>query len=323
MPRPTAATTLQRPDLGAIAYEYELEASRRGFIGLVIMPFKEVPEQSADYPKIPIEALLKLKDTRRAPRANYGRSDWEFKTDTYACKEDGWEEVLDDSEARSYKRYFDAEEVCVKICVDAILRRQEKRIADLVFNESYVPKAADIAIPWNTIATATPRANVNTAKEYMRSHYGLKPNVIAMTLTVLNQLLLTTEIISAFRYTNPIEIGGFEAQKRLVAQYFGVDQCLVGDAQYDTAKKGQAYSLGEIWDDEYIGLYKINPGDENLRDSCIGRTFLWTADSPTNLVTEQYREEQKRSNVYRTRHNTDSCLVFAGAGVLLGNIIHP
>jgi hypothetical protein len=135
--------------------------------------------------------------------------------------------------------------------------------------------------------------------------------------------MLTAEITTAFRYTNPIEIGGFEAQRRIMAQYFGVDEVLVGNAIKDTAKKGQAFTLGDIWDDEYCGLFKVSKGGSDLREAVVGRSFLWTADSPGNLVTEQYREEQKRSNVYRVRHNVDEAFIFQGAGYLLGNIIHP
>jgi len=322
MPRPTSATTLQRPDLGAIAYEYNAEASQRGFIGLGLLPIFEVEEQSADYPKIPIESLIKIQDTKRAPRANYGRSDYEFETGTYACKENGWEEPVDDVEANLYRRYFDAEEVAVKRATDILLKGQEVRIAAMMFNSGNFT-VADAAIPWNTSATAVPRTNVEAGKIAMRAASGLEPNTIAMSKKVFTYLMLTAEITTAFRYTNPIEIGGMEAQKRIMAQYFGVDRVLVGDAIKDTAKKGQVFSLGDIWDDEYVGLFKVSAGGNDLREPVVGRTFLWTADSPGNIVTEQYREEQRRSNIYRVRHNVDECFIFQGAGYLLGNIIHP
>ena len=322
MPRPTSATTLQRPDLGAIAYEYNAEASQRGFIGLGLLPIFEVEEQSADYPKIPIESLIKIQDTKRAPRANYGRSDYEFETGTYACKENGWEEPVDDVEANLYRRYFDAEEVAVKRATDILLRGQEVRIAAMMFNSGNFT-VADAAIPWNTSATAVPRTNVEAGKIAMRAASGLEPNTIAMSKKVFTYLMLTAEITTAFRYTNPIEIGGMEAQKRIMAQYFGVDRVLVGDAIKDTAKKGQVFSLGDIWDDEYVGLFKVSAGGNDLREPVVGRTFLWTADSPGNIVTEQYREEQRRSNIYRVRHNVDECFIFQGAGYLRGNIIHP
>src|SRR4030066_2405276 len=90
MPRPTSATTIQRPDLGALVYEYVMNADDRGFICLDLLPIFEVMEQSAAYPGIPFEALLKLQSTARAPRGAYARGDYEFETGTYSCKENGW-----------------------------------------------------------------------------------------------------------------------------------------------------------------------------------------------------------------------------------------
>jgi len=319
MPGPTAATTLQRPDLGAIAYEYMLEASQRGFIGLSLLPIFPTPLKTADYPVIPIEALIKTQSTKRALRANYARNDWQFETGTFNCEDHGLEEPIDDDERKLYMRFFDSDEVAVKRLTDAVLRGQELRIATLLFNASNFSHA-DVGTEWSTPSTATPRTNIQAGIAAMRAASGLLPDTIVMSLKVLWNLLLTSELLTAFRYTSPIEIGGLEAQKRLVAQYFGVKQVLVGDAMRDTAKKGQSKSLGEIWDDEYVGLFKVSSGGNDLREPCVGRSFLWTESSPQNLVIEQYREESKRSDIFRARHHVDEALVFAGAGYLLGNI---
>jgi len=323
MARPTSATTVARPDLGAIAYEYMEKGGDRGFICLDLLPVLDVREESGNYPKIPIEALLKLPSTARAASGAYNRDAWEFELGNYNCVENGIEEPVEDSEARKYSRYFDAEEIAVQRGVDILLRTQEARVATKVFNTSNITATADVTIAWGTAATAVPRANVMAGKLAMRAASGLDPNVVAMSRKVFDTLMMTAEVTAAFRYTNPIEIGGYDAQKRLMAQYFGVDRVLVAGAVKDGAKKGQSYSLSDLWDDEYVGLFKVSNGGPDLRDPCLGRTFLWTADSPQNVVTETYREEQTRSNIYRVRQNTDEAFVFTGAGYLLGNIIHP
>ena len=319
MPRPTSATTVQRPDLGAIAYEYMIDAANRGFIGLEILPIFDVTEQSADYPVIPIESLLKIPDTKRAPRGSYNRSDYEFETGTYACEEYGWEELIDDVESKLYARLFDAEEVAVKRAVDILLRGQEVRIASAVFNTSNITNTAAVTTEWSTI-TATPRADVSAAKTALRAATGVTPDSMAISLKVFENLMLVTEIISALRYTNPLEFGSMDAQKRLLAQYFGVKNLFVGGSIKDAAKKGQSFSISDIWDDEYCGLFKLSSGGKDLREPSLGRSFLWTSDSPTNLVTETYREEPKRSDVVRVRHHIDEAFIFTGAGYLLSNI---
>ena len=322
MPRPTTGTTLQRPDLGEKAMEYYLEASQRGFIGTSILPIKNVPRQSADYPIIPIEAMLKLFDTKRAPRGNYNRSDYEFKTGTYACEEYGWEELVDDAERNLYVNYFSCDEIATMRSVDQILRNQEKRIADMLFNSAIITGTFNVVIPWNTPATCIPREDVQQGKTAMRAVSGLEPNVLVMSKKVFDQLCLAKQITDCFRYTSPFEVGTEEGKRRILAQFFGIDQVLVGNSIRDTAKKGQTKVLADMWDDEYVGLFKVARSDD-MKDPCIGRTFLWTEDSPSNLITEQYREEQRRADVFRCRHNVEEALVFAGAGYLVGNIIHP
>ena len=320
MPRPTSATTIARPDLGVLAYEYLAEASRAGFIGLSILPIFETPEKSAEYPVIPLEAVVKLKDTKRSPRGGYNRSDYEFENKTYACKENGWEEPLDDVERKLYARLFDAEEVATERAMDIVLRNQEKRIADLVFNTANIANTANVSTEWSTAATCTPRLDVLTAKEAMRKASGLVADKMAMSITVFNNLLLCKEICDALQYTNPFQMGGLEAQKQALAMYFGVSEILVGGAIRDQAKKGQSFSIADIWDDEYVLLYKSARNPQDLKEPSLGRTFLWTADSPSNAVVESYRDETVRSDIYRVRHYTDECLSFAGAGYLLGNI---
>ncbi|MEN6623612.1 MAG: major capsid protein [Smithella sp.] len=323
MPRPTPTTTIQRPDLGAIAYEYAELGSDRGYIAGELLPIFETLLQTSTYPVIPLETILKLQETERAPRGNYNRSDYQFEDGYYATKDRGWEELLDDVEAAMYRRYFDAEEVATKRCVDIILRAREARVAAKLMNTTNIPATSNVAIPWSTPATATPRANVIAAKTAMRAASGLTPNAIAMAKAVFDAVMLTKEIMDAFRYTNPIEIGGEEAQQRILAQYFGVDRILVGNSIKDGAKKGQSSVIADIWDDEYILLAKVSNGGQDLREPCLGRTFLWTEDSPDMLVTEQYRAETNRSEVYRVRNNTDEAFIFTGAGYLLGNIIDP
>src|SRR4030065_134317 len=183
MPRRTSRTALQRPDLGAIAYEYLLDAPNRGFICLDLLPTFEVQEQSADYPVIPFEALLKLQSTARAPRGAYARGDYEFETGTYAGKENGWEEPVDDVERKLYRRFFDAEVVAALRAPDIVLRSQEARGSAKVFNPANITQTSGVTVEWDTAATCTPREDVATAKEAMRAAGQPKPNALATSDT--------------------------------------------------------------------------------------------------------------------------------------------
>jgi hypothetical protein len=319
MPRPTSGTTIQRPDLGVIAYEYNLTASQRGFIGQQVMPVFDVPEKSADYPVIPIESLMKMPETKRAPRTGYNRGDYEFETDTYSCKEHGWEEPVDDTEAALYSRFFDAEEVAVMRATDILLRGHEKRVADAVMSTSNF-SVATAATSWATPANATPKTDIENAQSAMRSASGLLPNVAVMSWDLFKKALKIDEIADTLQYTNPVQIMEDAAQRLLLAQYFGVSDVLVGNAMYDSNAKGKSFSLSNIWSGTYVFLGRVG-GGRDLKQPIVGRTFLWTGDSPQIITTEQYRDDSIRSNIYRVRQHVDEEFIFTGAGYLLKAIL--
>ncbi len=320
MPYEESGAAVLRQDLGEAAYEYMLEAEQAGFIGTEIMPIREAAKQKGNYPKLKVEMMFKTQGSlKRAPRTNYKRSDYDFGTGSYECEDHGFEDELDDTEREMYATYFDAEVISTQRATFQVLMAQEIRIANMVMNTGNITTNQAAAAAWSVAASATPRFDVAALKTKMRNNRGIIPNVLALAKSLFDELLLTSEITDAFKYTNPIEIGGFEAQKRIMAQYFGVDKVLVGNAIKDTAKKGQAASLSDIWSTTLVGLFKTAMS-EDLRDPAIGRTFLWTGDSPESLVVEQYREEKIRSGIFRARQNVDEVFVYTGAGGLVTGV---
>jgi hypothetical protein len=304
-------------------YEYFMGLDRQGFIGRLVLPVFGVQEKSADYPVIPVESLLKVPEDggKRAPRSAYGRDDFEFATGTYSCKEYGREAPVDDVEAALYRRYFDAEEVASQRATLMLAILYEMRCASMLLATGTFGNAA-CAVAWSTAATATPGVDVKTARSAMRDASGMEPNVMVMSKSVFDNLMVTAEIKAAFQYTNPIEGMSREAKRRLAAQYFEVDEVLVAGGMYDTAKKGQATSsLTQIWGTGTVGLFRVASSEsQDLREPVVGRTFLWEEDSPELFVTEQYEEPQTRSQVYRVRHHTDERLVYAGVGRLITGV---
>ena len=142
-----------RPELGVLAYEYSLGAAQQGFIGRQVLPVFETDLRAAQYPMIPAEAILEMQDTARAPRSAYARGDYSFESAEYYCREYGWEEPLDDTEAMLYRRYFDAEVVAVQRATLMILRNEEKRVVEATINNAGLPNGA-VAKAWSSYADA-------------------------------------------------------------------------------------------------------------------------------------------------------------------------
>ena len=315
MPR---TNSIIRPDLGVLAYEYSLGAATQGFIGHQVLPGFNTVLQSSQYPVIPAEAILESADTQRAPRTASARGDWEFDFKDYTCKENGWEEPLDDTEAALFARYFDAETVAVQRATLMVLRSQERRVAAKVMDTGTFKNAA-VAHAWNSYADADPLADVNRAKDYFRFSVGLKPNALIMDEDVLKHISMCDAVMDRIKYSNPNAIRGELSMEQLKA-YFSVPTIIVAGAVYNKAAKRRPKEIATIWPTDMIMLACISGGGQNLKEPCLGRTFLWEEDSPGMLTTEQYREEQTRSDIYRVRQNTDECIQFTGAGYILTGV---
>lgn len=315
MPRPTSGTTVARPELRAIALEY-LER-QEDFIGVDLLPFFDVQQQSGTYPVLPVEALLNVPNTRRAPRAPYNRDDWEFENDNFDCVENGWEEPVDDVEEKLYRRFFDAEEIAMMRALGIILRVQEKRIADMLFNASNF-SATSLTNEWDDATNATPIADCKAGRKAIHDACGLEPDTLVISYSTFLDLGLVDEIVDRIKYTNA-DVKRGDIAPPLLAQALGVRRLKVGMGMYNTAKKGQAASLSQLWNNEYAMLCVTN-ADGDLKRPCVGRTFKWVADAPENTMVESYREEAIRSTVIRVRQHTDEEIILPASAYLMDNV---
>lgn len=292
---------IYRPDLGIAVMEY-LEGVTMGFIGLELMPIFTTPVQASSYPVIPKEALLKIADVDRAPRGGYNRDDWEYERGTFATAEKGREELIDDTERSLFDQEAPgmADFVATRRAFNHIMRAQEKRIADKIFNATaFTPHAVTNA--WDDAALATPVDDVNAGTKAFRKQCGMLPDALVISYDTFLDLKDCDQIVDRLKYTYPgIDLNRMTSDQ--LAAVFNVPRVLVGGAVYDSAGKGVDASISDIWNHEYAALVKIS---RDFAAPGIGRTFLWTADSPQNPVVETYREETRRSDVFRVRHHVD------------------
>ena len=318
MPAPSTALTQLRPDLGSFM-EFDLAASRSGFIGLQVLPSMDVAVQAGQFGKITIESLLQQRDTQRAPGAGYARSDYQFTTDSFATEEHGAEEPVDDREARMYSNYFDAEAMAALRARDVVLRNFETRVADAVFNATtWTPTS--VTNEWDDATNATPIADVEAAITRLRAN-GIKGNALVVSWSTYRDLRVCDDITAVIQSsgagdrTEPADITPAK-----LAEVFDLDFVLVGDGQKQNAIEGQASSLADVWSNEYAAVCKVASSND-IREPCVGRTFHWAEDgSMIGGVMESYRDETVRSDIIRARMDTQEKVIHTEALELLDNI---
>ena len=288
-----------RPDLGAAAHEY-MEGDTMGYIGMQLMPVFRTPVAFGGYPVITKETMMKLQETARAPRSAYNRGDWVYERGQFTTSEEGWEEPIDDTERELFdlEAPGEADYVATQRAVNFLMRGLENEIAGKLFNETNFTAHA-VTHEWDDATNAVPINDVNTGKEAFRLQIGSLPDTLTIAYSTFNDLIVCDQIIDRLKYTFPMidmnQMGSVE-----LARVFNIPKVLIGGAIKDTAAKGQTASISDIWSSEYALLSKTN-ASRDLREPCIGRTFLWTVDSPNMPVVEQYREEPIRSDIFRVR----------------------
>lgn len=316
MPAPSS-TSFQRPDLGASFEEFDLQSAMQGFIGLQVLPMFSVARQTANFSRVPVEALLSERETSRASGAGYSRQDWEFEQDSYACSEHGAEEVLDDRERAIYAYTLDFERIAAMRAMDAVLRNLERRISAAVFNATTFT-ANPVSVEWDQYASATPIDDVVTAVNAFKVQSGMMPNAIVFNDRVMRNLQRCDQIIDQLKYS------GIDDPKKvtpaMLAALFGVERVIVPGTMRNSANQGQSVTFADIWSREYAMVCRVATS-QDLKEPCLGRTFHWTGDGSSEGGTvEMYRDERVRSDIMRARIDLHEKIIYTPMGYLMSNI---
>lgn len=317
--RPVSSSTVIRSDLGALLYKFFNDPSV--FVMSQVLPTFKTPVASGQYPIIPKEHFIKgPSNIARAARSDYYRDDAFFDVDNFATEERGVEILLDDSERNLYSHLFDAEKPIVERLSNIMLRQHEMKGAALLTNTSTFTNAS-ASTAWSTAATCDPRADVAARKVAIRNVTGITPDTVVMSIKAFEAIVASKAFNSACQYFAAPLLSTEETQKKLVAQYLGVDKLMVVGGIKDTNKKPNANTIASIWNDAIVMVCKTADNPNDLKEPCVGRTFLFTGDSPDIITLESYREENKRSTVYRARSYLAEKIVCAELGQLITGAI--
>ena len=320
---PTTTLATLRPDLAEF-FEFDLEMQKRGYVSTRVLPVVETALQADNPGKVPLEDLLFQGDTARTSASGYNRGSYKFETFSYATQENGWEEPIDNRDRNRYRNLLDLEVISSARAMDVVLRNQEQRVANAVFNASTWTGAAlttGITHEWDDAVNCVPVTDVEAAVRKVYDGSGLWPNALVINRKVFRNLRNSAQIIDrinsegAGNASKPSDI-----TEQMLASVFDLDFIIVAGSSRNSAKEGQAPTPAQIWSDEYAMVCKVATSSD-MREPCIGRTFHWSEDgSSIGGTIEQYYEEQSRSDIYRVRHETAEVIMYPQAGHLLSNI---
>jgi hypothetical protein len=311
------STAVLRPDLNDAVLEYA-QALNSQYMGLQLLPIMDSDVRNASFAKIAVSEVTKpVGDLKRSATASYDRVVTEVTSDTFDCEEYGIEELIDDGESNFISNYFDAETATAQLLVHRAMRTQEKRIATLLFNATtFAGYTGSVTNEWDDKTNATPFDDISDTILTLKQNVGgvVEGEIcLAVSEKVFRNIYETDQIKALRRGGNGASIDRLAPDHAELARILNVAQVYSSPSQDNGA---------DIWDDEYALLYiRSTAGSASLRSQIqLGRSFLWTQDTPDNMVMETYRAEDRRSNVLRARQYIDEKVLTVQAGYLLSNI---
>lgn len=318
----SALSTVDNAGLGHYA-EARFQELSQGYVATQIFPVTPVTQVSGTFGKIILEDWLQASmanDIKRAPGAGYTRLPQYFTTGTYACEEYGIEVPVDDREKAMYRGFLEAERYAIDKALHTILLEAEKRVAAFLHSTTYssnatLNNAADTAA-WSS--TGNPLYDITLAKYHFFQNTGYHPNTLLVSQYVFDIMKKNSNVTAAISSSgagDPIGMGRITENQ--VAQAVGVERVVVAKG----AKMGStAGTAASIWTDTYAMLLRVaQTGD--FSEPCIGRTFHFTPDgSSIGGTVEMYREEPRRADIVRVRHDVDEVLLHTEMGFLITGV---
>ncbi len=307
------STAITRFDLSIASSAFNLLMNQKKFVGHRVYPMLGVALFAADFLKINIASLLtKVEDTERNPKSSYKRDDFTWDKDSYATVENGAEEITDDELIARYGSIIRAETIANMRAVNRVLQSYENAVATAAQSTANLPDGAGSV--WSTVATGTPITDIDTAMNTVEDACGRRPNCLVLTRKDLMYAIRCDQVTDRIKYDGHSDMKDLENNAaNILAQICGLEEVIVAQAKKNTADKGQTASLSNLWTAGKATVFcRGNDGMNGDLESIepqLGRTLQFLPDGGEAMVdgdglamiTEEYREENRRGGVIRSR----------------------
>lgn len=165
---------------------------------------------------------------------------------------------------------------------------------------------------WSDLTTGVsdPIANVETAKEAVRTSVGKRPNTIVMGAAVMAKLRQHPKVVDRMKYT-----GRDIATAEILASLFGVDRVLVGDAIYSN-DAGTAFT--DVWGKDVVVAYSETATLADLGTPTYGYTYN-LGGYP--IAEQPYFDRNAKTWFFPVTRSEAPVIAGASAGYLIQNAV--
>lgn len=283
------------------------------YIGLRLAPVATVGFRSNKYFKYDERAQQAFPDDRLDPRGQANEVRQNLSSDNYSVFDYGLQESVPMTEIGNADMPLDPLVDANMLVNEGIAFRRELRIMTLMTTAgNYGANTTAIAAgdEWNSATGGKPIQLIQRAVDSLYSGMGNSKVIGFCSVNVFRALSRHPAIRDLFKYTKD----GFATASQ-IAEYFEMDELLVGKARRDTANIAQTESISRIWPDSF-GVVRVAQ-QPTVRSYGFATTFR---HGPVETVQMFERLKGKGgSYVVRVECSEDHKAVAARAGYLITN----
>jgi len=283
-----------------------------GMVGQELFKPMAVDKDAGAFYKWGARSFLSREDVLRAEGGKYYRSNPSLSQVTFSTQERGHEAPLDDDVRNNADSQLSLDKEFSGYATSKVALQFEKDAATLAQTSGSYASTVTLSgtSQWSNLTASNPIGDVETGKETIRAKVGRYPDTIVMNAAVRSKLVQHSQIIG--RLTNVQRTGTGDISDSLLASIFGVNRILIAQPIEITSAEGQTDTYADLWNDNVILAITDEPRQR-------GRNFgiTWSRYGTGIWVTDTYREEAIRSNIYRTRAKYDQDVVSSISGYLI------
>ena len=238
-----------------------------------------------------------------------------YSNQTYLLNRHGLEDIVTSDDYANVEQPYDAEADSVAGLTHLILTNKEKAFADQMFSTTVFTGRVTTPGTKYGSSSSDPLADFKTAQNAVVDSVGMQPNAVVMSQKVFNVLKYNAQLadVLGFKYNQAGSLSVLD-----IANALNVEEVLIANAPYNTAKEGQSDSISQIWADSILfyvkpkaaAKYQISLGYSMKLAGSEGReVYKYDLNNPpgsTGIIVQ---------DVYQCK------LVNVGAGYLLNSVL--
>lgn len=294
--------------------EMSIRYANDEYIGLRLAPVATVGFRSNKYFKYDERAQQAFPDDALDPRGQANEVRQNLSQDNYSVADYGLQESVPMTEIGNADMPLDPLVDANMLVNEGIAFRRELRIVTVMTtagNYGSNTTAVAAGAEWNSADGGKPVQLIQKAVDSVYSGTGPSKLVGFTSVNGFRALSRHPAIRDLFKYTKD----GF-ATAQQIAEYFELDELLVGKARKDTANEGQSASIARLWPDSF-GVVRVA-----LQPSPRSYGFATTFRHGPVETVQLFERLKGRGGSYvvRVECSEDHKAVAAKAGYLITNI---